>query len=269
MGELKMRYNGDLIWQLERGRHNFPTHLGGTCLTEAAVIAAGFKYRRISFPSDAPCSFSRALVMYAIGLNDAMPDYVRQRYLTPFVIRLAGTSDTREVESKRADFMFLENVRRFYPKICREVHRPYLIEKCRLVKDIHEARSIALELREFCNDQNLAALSELCSEDVCTAECIEISTIIKPSFVAGAAVKTVTRFADYFRRKSVIYGVACTILRDAILLGRHQQLDVKVALDRLRKTMEGAAKVEEIVVDAARDVEQFPVHETKRVLEPA
>ena len=37
-----------LNWKLLRGSHEFPGKDGGTCINEAALVAAGFKYRRNS-----------------------------------------------------------------------------------------------------------------------------------------------------------------------------------------------------------------------------
>ena len=34
-----------LNWRLLRGSHDFPGKDGGTCINEAAVVAAGFEYR--------------------------------------------------------------------------------------------------------------------------------------------------------------------------------------------------------------------------------
>ena len=35
-----------LNWKLKAGSHPFPGRDGGTCINEAALIAAGFEYRR-------------------------------------------------------------------------------------------------------------------------------------------------------------------------------------------------------------------------------
>ncbi len=36
-----------LNWTLQKGSHQFPGPDGGTCINEAAVVAAGFPYRRV------------------------------------------------------------------------------------------------------------------------------------------------------------------------------------------------------------------------------
>lgn len=94
-----------LNWQLLAGSHEFPGPDGGTCINEAAVIAAGFKYRAIKSYKDFPPCFSIVIGSYALALNDRMPDKVRNELLLPFVTRLAGTADTWEVELKRLDLI--------------------------------------------------------------------------------------------------------------------------------------------------------------------
>ena len=36
-----------LNWKLKRGSHAFPGKDGGTCINEAAIVAAGFAYRPV------------------------------------------------------------------------------------------------------------------------------------------------------------------------------------------------------------------------------
>jgi hypothetical protein len=181
---------------------------------------------------------------------------------------MAGTKDTAEIETKRAHFMLIENVRRFMPEVCRIIHRSYLEKQCKSVKTLAEAQSILVEAKIGCEDQNLMGQHDLCSFMLDGIDIVRMRPDANPSYLAGLAVRAVIEVGHH-RRKSITYGTACLILRDAILLGRHQELDVKVALARLEKTMEGAAMVEEIIADGARGVEPFPIHEAARVLEPA
>ena len=81
-----------LNWRLLAGSHPFPGPDGGTCINEAAVVAAGLPYRAIRSSEDCPPCFSAPLATYALGLNDAMPDAERPR-LMAFVLRLAGSAD--------------------------------------------------------------------------------------------------------------------------------------------------------------------------------
>jgi hypothetical protein len=88
-----------LNWKLKRGSHTFPGQDGGTCINEAAIVAAGFPYQAVRSVDDMPDCFSRPICRLAISLNDWAPDKQRQ-LLLPFVTRLA-CADTPEVERER------------------------------------------------------------------------------------------------------------------------------------------------------------------------
>ncbi len=92
-----------LNWKLKAGSHQFPGKDGGTCINEAALVAAGFEYRPITRVEDMPGCFSRPICRLAMRLNDEASDEERQRLL-PFVMRLA-CADTQEVERERATYI--------------------------------------------------------------------------------------------------------------------------------------------------------------------
>jgi len=106
-----------LNWRLLAGSHPFPGPDGGTCINEAAIVAAGLPYRAIRSSADCPPCFSRPIAAYALGLNDAMPDAVRPQ-LMAFVLRLSGSADTPEVEAARTRRLALESVRRILAPLC-------------------------------------------------------------------------------------------------------------------------------------------------------
>ena len=83
--------------------HRFPGRDGGTCINEAALVAAGFAYTSIAAASDMPTCFSRPICQLAMFLNDNSTDEQRQRLLS-YVTRLACT-DTPEVEELRATYI--------------------------------------------------------------------------------------------------------------------------------------------------------------------
>jgi hypothetical protein len=97
-----------LNWKLKQGSHLFPGKDGGTCINEAAIVAAGFEYQPVMRVKDMPTCFSRPICKLAMKLNDNASDADRQRLL-PFVTRLA-CADTPEVEAKRAAFIRAQNV---------------------------------------------------------------------------------------------------------------------------------------------------------------
>lgn len=93
-------FNYILNWKLKRGSHAFPSQDGGTCINEAAIVAAGFPYRPVRSVQDMPDCFSRPICRLAMRLNDNATHTQRQR-LMPFVTRLA-CADTPKVERERA-----------------------------------------------------------------------------------------------------------------------------------------------------------------------
>jgi len=92
-----------LNWRLKAGSHTFPGRDGGTCINEAALVAAGFEYKPIRAADEMPDCFSRPICRFAMLLNDHACDEDRQRLL-PYVTRLA-CADTPEVEKARAAYI--------------------------------------------------------------------------------------------------------------------------------------------------------------------
>src|SRR5215203_6105088 len=104
-----------LNWKLKEGSHPFPGKDGGTCINEAALVAAGFEYRPVRRVEDMPICFSRPICRLAMQLNDMANDAERQ-LLLPFVTRLA-CADTAPLErderrpSTRRTRSFVQRVR--------------------------------------------------------------------------------------------------------------------------------------------------------------
>jgi hypothetical protein len=107
-----------LNWKLLPGSHKFPGPDGGTCINEAAVLACGFPYQRVSSVNAMPACFSRPICRLAMQLNDNATDAQRQR-LMPFVTRLA-CADTDEVEHERERYIdaCLTSDNLFSPALC-------------------------------------------------------------------------------------------------------------------------------------------------------
>ena len=97
-----------LNWKLQLGSHPFPGKDGGTCINEAAIVAAGFEYQLVRRVRDMPACFSRPICKLAMQLNDSATDAERQQLL-PYVTRLA-CADTPAIEAKRAEFIKSQNM---------------------------------------------------------------------------------------------------------------------------------------------------------------
>jgi hypothetical protein len=76
-----------------------------------------------------------------------MPDGLRQELLIPFVTRLAGTADTKEVELARSKFMVIAGVNRISSLLYEKIKRPDLAQKCRDAKTIDDCRVLAPKIR--------------------------------------------------------------------------------------------------------------------------
>src|SRR4029453_17520945 len=88
-----------LNWTLKVGSHPFPGKDGGTCINEAALVAAGFEYRPIPRATEMGAFLWRPVCRLAMWLNDMASDEERQ-CLLPFVTRLA-CADSLTVECIR------------------------------------------------------------------------------------------------------------------------------------------------------------------------
>ena len=114
-----MDLNHILNWRLRAGSHEFPGPDGGTCINEAAIVAAGFEYRAVQSWRDCPPCFSPVLAQALTAANDRMGDWNRQHLLLPFVTRLAGSRKDPGAEVRRARLIAVETVRRVLPAILR------------------------------------------------------------------------------------------------------------------------------------------------------
>lgn len=126
-------------WKLLHGSHEFPGPSGGTCINEAALVAAGFDYRSVGSASDMPACFSRPISQFAIRLNDSFSDTDRQR-LIPFVTRLAGSADTPEIELRRVEYLIRSLVNVMFSRMMKAFGRDDLAQACANARTMEECR---------------------------------------------------------------------------------------------------------------------------------
>lgn len=222
-------------WKLLQGSHEFPGPDGGTCINEAAIVAAGFEYKKVDGIDDLPPCFSRPLSAYAITLNDAMPYVLRQKLLMPFVTKLSGTADTPEIEAKRSQFMALENFRRIISIIVRSY--PGCFVTCREVPHITEAVSVCTRLRELFGGSPISdaldhahlALTTSYKYELYFPACaysVSNSVVLSARLPAGGG--------ESFQEE--IYKIATQILDEAIMLGNHPtDIDIGLVNERMKK----------------------------------
>jgi len=194
---------------LLEGAHHSPASDGGMCVNEAAIIAAGLKHRAVYTAGDCPKSFSRVIARYTIALNDAMSDALRQELLMPFVMRIAGSADTKSVEAQRRDFITIQTVRRILPLACREgfsrMGEP-IASFCQGVKTIEQARAGMRMMRYIAKVEFWTALKRA-------------AAFWAP--VTGASVAWICVYAfkddDILRRR--VFEIATEILDGALQIG--------------------------------------------------
>src|SRR6478672_5322335 len=136
-----------LEWKLLRGSHEFPGPDGGTCVNEAAVVAAGYPYRPIYRVRDLPASFSRPIALFALCLNDTLEDELRQELLVPFVTRLAGSADVTKIEMERAELVLRRIVAEIVAPALARAGYTEIAERCRSLRTPTELVAIAKSLR--------------------------------------------------------------------------------------------------------------------------
>jgi hypothetical protein len=137
-----------LEWKLLRGSHEFPGPDGGTCLNEAAVVAAGYPYRAIYCVRDLPASFSRPISMLALCLNDTLEDGLRQELLLPFVSRLGGTADAPKTEMTRAELMLARTAAEIVAPALARAGYVEIAERCRSYRTPTELVEVARRMRD-------------------------------------------------------------------------------------------------------------------------
>jgi hypothetical protein len=223
-----------LNWKLLCGSHLFPGPDGGTCVNEAAAVVAGLEYRRIGSLNDLPPCFSRPIGEYAIQINDCMPNCLRQELLLPFVVRLAGTADTRVVECERSDVMAVRTVTDILPialHLCRLGGSAPL---CEAAKTRIEARAAARDARQAANNAARLTRAHAHAADAATSA-VAAATSVDPARVAthasgaasdtayAAAYDTDVNDAVYLATRRLIWTRAVAILDAALRIGRQAE----------------------------------------------
>ncbi|GJE17630.1 hypothetical protein [Methylobacterium marchantiae] len=221
-----------LNWRLLAGSHPFPGPDGGTCINEAAIVAAGLPYRTIRSSADCPPCFSKPLAAYALGLNDAMPDGERPR-LMAFVLRLSGSADSPEIEERRTRFLAIESIRRILPPLLDRAGFADLASRCDEARDLDAGLSAAraaewrggaaAEQASRRGDWKRGALASAVAR--CAAAAVKSA---KDARCAAEVAEGAAPFAEG------IWTCAATILDNALAIGRQAPgIDLVQARDRL------------------------------------
>ncbi|KQT78486.1 hypothetical protein [Methylobacterium sp. Leaf466] len=221
-----------LDWRLLAGSHDFPGPDGGTCINEAAVVAAGLPYRAIRSSADCPPCFSPPLAAYALGLNDTMPDAERPR-LMAFVLRLSGSADGADVEARRIAFLALEGIRRILPPLLDRAGFSDLAARCDDVRDLDAAVSAAraAEWRGGAAAQGDSERGEWRRGALASAVARAAAAAVRSAGDARCAADVAAAAAPF---SPGTWTSAMTILDEALLIGRQAgDIDPLRARERL------------------------------------
>jgi hypothetical protein len=232
-----------LNWKLMVGSHEFPGPDGGTCINEAAIVAAGFPYQPVTTADDMPPCFSRVISEYVLTLNDDMPDGDRQR-LVPYVLRLAGTADSPCVERARAEHLAMYAVNVLAAREISAEGMEYHAAACRAARTpLESTRAIGNVLRclgtsprvQFSPLQSLAMSLVLVSAEHAA------DLILRGDLVSSAERSAQT--ASYARVCD--WDGALSALDGALAIGRQADpLPVPTAADRLDEARRMAPRKE-------------------------
>jgi hypothetical protein len=164
--EIQMtEFNKMLDWKLLSGSHEFPGPDGGTCINEAAIIAAGFAYKKVGSWMDCPPCFSPLISQYAITLNDNLNDIDRQK-LIPFVTKMAGTKGSQELENARALWFVQQIVNDDLFTIAKKYNEMELADLCFKAKTQKELKTAVDKFRSSSLSSLLSSLSLLSSSSL-------------------------------------------------------------------------------------------------------
>jgi hypothetical protein len=244
-----------LHWKLLRGSHEFPGPDGGTCINEAAIIAAGYAYRAVKSASDCPPCFSRPAAAYALALNDYIDDdRYRRRLLLPFVARLAGSADRPAVERDRAALILQRTITELLlPRFARIPRHP-IAQACSRVATPFDAVLAARSLGEIIQAPECHSLSVLMVEG-----CEALSAAAGAYLIDDAqeAAMQAAKFTDRLAREMAridpadpkravtrVYARAAAILDAALKLGRQpDSIAAQAVFGRLEEAVRKRASV--------------------------
>jgi hypothetical protein len=248
-------FNAMLDWKLLRGSHEFPGPDGGTCINEAAIVAAGYPYRSVQSIDDCPASFSRPMGLFAMCLNDALDDELRQELLMRFVTRLAGSADVPRIERERAQFLMTRIATDILAPALAHAGLDELAARCRSITTPQDLFFLAHAIRGEVRT-NLGVHMLLVSACDHAADAAEqwgsaraTDIVLSASRVVGEVAAAVSdHVPPSYRDRSTadVYRQAAAILEDALKIGNQSDFTSdEMAVIRLADAKQEATKREQ------------------------
>ena len=224
-------FDNILKWKLLDGSHKFPGPDGGTCINEAAIVAAGFKYRRISDAHDCPRCFSRPIAQFAIALNDHMPRKLRQELLLPFVTRLAGTRDKPDAEMARAKLIVFRAIREVLPIILARWGLLDQARRCGSSSNFNAAALFTIDRRYVSHALANPVTETAMRFAISAVESLDHQSVVTAVNFAAELINSVASRTLEDRR---VFTIGVSILDEAIKLGRQAEpIETALVVERL------------------------------------
>jgi hypothetical protein len=231
-----------LNWKILRGSHEFPGPDGGTCVNEAAIVAAGYPYTPVRRIDDCPASFSRPLALYAMCLNEiVLNDDLRQELLIPFVTRLAGSADTLEIDMERVALILRRTVAEILPEALEWAGRSREARRCRAVATVQEAITVVKELSgQDWHSRGIHLTGLINSISMATEDYLAFRAVDAAQYAGTAIADVAEVIGSIGGRGSAqaaenVYRHGAVILDAALKIGNQAQ---SVAIDVVAKRME-------------------------------
>jgi hypothetical protein len=219
-------FNAMLNWKLLRGSHEFPGPDGGTCVNEAAIVAAGYPYTSVQSVDDCPSSFSRPMALFAMCLNDALDDELRAELLIPFVTRLAGSADLPPVERERAQFLMARIVTDILAPLLTRLGHDALAKRAAAIKTQADFDQFARLVRAR-SDNIDPRLAAACVHAADAADQWHASRATDVVLCASRVLAEISSVAEYLapgarrqRAAEDVYRQAAAIFGAALKIGR-------------------------------------------------
>jgi hypothetical protein len=236
-----------LNWKILRGSHEFPGPDGGTCVNEAAIVAAGYPYQPVRRIDDCPPSFSRPLALYAMCINEiVLSDELRQELLLPFVTRLAGSADALDVEMQRVGLILQRTVATILPEALGRAGYDREARRCRAAETVHEAIAVVKHLSGrnwHTRGPHLIGLINsisMATEDYLAYRAVDAAQYAGTAIADVAEVVGAVGGEGARRAAEAVYRQGAVILDAALKIG--QQADA-VATDMVVRRMQSAKRV--------------------------
>lgn len=226
------KLQGMLNWKLLAGSHDFPGPDGGTCINEAAIVAAGLPYRKVTSARDLPPCFCPVIGGALIGLNDSIIGNRTRQLLMRFVLQLPGSRAGRHgIEGARERQIRTQLVRAMIPYILRRMRHCEAADICARVMDHEEAVCALQHASLFMRQRGTRDMS------------VPLVEGMLPPNGAFSALSLYLRIQQDPQVERDLVQIAIEVLESAFSIGKQAvPIDVSLAAERMEKAKAGRVK---------------------------